>query len=123
MVRKIAVSEQEKDGQRSSCKTRCVIHKAHHPLHECRTFKSLTIDEKRKLLSENHICFKCCNSAEHQRRNCPEVVKCSECGSSLHLTVMHFVPKSAEQHGGEQSDSTLAKMPHDITNMWYRGLS
>ena len=30
---------------------------------------------------------------------------------------MHFVPKSAEQHGGEQSDSTLAKMPHDVTTM------
>ena len=117
LVRKTTVTDQQKDGQKNSRKTRCVIHKAHHPLRECREFKSLTIDEKRKLLSENHICFKCCNSAEHQRRNCPEVVKCSECGSSHHLTVMHFIPKPAEQHGGERSDSTLAKIPHDIKTM------
>ena len=117
LVRKKKFSDQEKDGQRRSHKTRCVIHKAHHPLRECRIFKSLTIDEMRKLLSQNHICFKCCNSAEHMRRNCPEVVKCSDCGSSHHLTVMHFVPKPAEQHDGERSDSTLAKMLHDVTTM------
>nr|XP_027232694.1 uncharacterized protein LOC113824146 [Penaeus vannamei] len=61
---------------------KCIIHGTNHSLHECKSFKSKSLEERKKLLKENRICFKCCISKNHLSRDCPEDITCKDCGSS-----------------------------------------
>ncbi|XP_014673822.1 PREDICTED: uncharacterized protein LOC106814066 [Priapulus caudatus] len=67
----------------------CPIHKLRHTLNQCRSFKRKPIHERRKLLREFGICFKCCASSKHAFRNCKEAVECEDCGSKEHATALH----------------------------------
>ncbi|CAC5363401.1 unnamed protein product [Mytilus coruscus] len=56
-------------------KLKCAIHKTNHSLNDCRSFLSKSIEDRRKIIKENGICFKCINSKDHLSRNCPETVQ------------------------------------------------
>ncbi|CAG2241757.1 unnamed protein product [Mytilus edulis] len=56
-------------------KLKCAIHKTNHSLNDCRSFLSKSIEDRRKIIKENGICFKCINSKDHLSRNCPENVQ------------------------------------------------
>ncbi|CAG2224725.1 unnamed protein product [Mytilus edulis] len=91
-------------------KLKCAIHKTNHSLNDCRSFLSKSIEDRRKIIKENSICFKCINSKDHLSRNCPENVQCKECDSSTHSSGMHIYEQQKmqplEPHGGEQSEDT-----------------
>ena len=48
---------------------RCIIHKTRHSLDDCRGFRSKSIDERKELLKQNNICYKCCASNKHRSGN------------------------------------------------------
>ena len=48
----------------------CLLHKKPHPLYKCRAFREKPIDERRTLLKENNVCFKCLSSSSHIAKNC-----------------------------------------------------
>ncbi|MES9969565.1 MAG: hypothetical protein ABW092_05990, partial [Candidatus Thiodiazotropha sp.] len=87
----------------------CPIHKTKHTLNACRAFKAKSLDERKKLLKEKNICFRCCMSDKHRARECKEQIQCSDCGSNSHSAALHVdseVPKvvpssSTTGHGGE----------------------
>ena len=86
---------------------RCPMHKTKHLLHDCRGFKSMSFEERRAFLKNNHLCFKCCSSTEHAARNCNKKIKCGDCGSDRHCTAMHISKEKSDQsvHGGEEEGS------------------
>ena len=58
---------------------RCPIHKANPSLADCRAFHARSVSERKKILKDNRICYKCC-SATHKALDCRVEVKCSEIG-------------------------------------------
>ncbi|XP_057207743.1 uncharacterized protein LOC130565176 [Triplophysa rosa] len=72
----------------------CPIHNKSHPLVKCRAFGKMLLIERKGLLKEHKRCFRCC-SPNHIARECLSILKCTECDSDRHCTVMH--PDKAPQ--------------------------
>ena len=83
---------------------RCPIHKANHSLVDCKVFKAKSVSERKKIVKESGVCFRCLESTMHRSINCKKWVKCSVCGSPKHLSLMHVEAQT------EQA-STHSKMP------------
>ena len=91
----------------------CPIHNTGHTLNKCRGFKAKTLADRRKFLKERNICFKCCMSNKHRRRDCTANVQCEECGSKSHASAMHAADQTeaktpvrpVESHGGEHIET------------------
>ncbi|KAK7892056.1 hypothetical protein WMY93_024019 [Mugilogobius chulae] len=79
-------STNKQDGQDKNCP----IHNKAHPLRKCRAFRAKSIEERKNILKENGICFKCCTSTSHLAKDCKVPVKCSECDSDRHDNAMHI---------------------------------
>lgn len=91
---------------------RCPIHGSNHSLNDCRAFLSKSIQDRKRILRQNRICFRCCNSNSHISRDCHETVKCRYCEKTDHATALH-VHKDRNQrnvgstkHGGEPSNDS-----------------
>ena len=67
----------------------CILHKKPHPLSKCRAFRSKPIAERKNLLKQHRICYRCVASTNHLAKNCPCTTKCSECQSDRHLSALH----------------------------------
>ncbi|XP_048868217.1 uncharacterized protein LOC125740722 isoform X1 [Brienomyrus brachyistius] len=67
----------------------CFLHEKPHPLSRCRGFRMKSMEQRKLLLKQQGICFKCCSSISHMAKNCDEVIKCSECGSTTHIAALH----------------------------------
>ena len=67
----------------------CIIHGSGHTLLQCKTFFSKPIWTRRKLLKENNVCYKCCNSTSHRINACSIQVKCNICDSEKHASILH----------------------------------
>lgn len=80
---------------------------------KCRAFREKPIDERKTLLKENNVCFKCLSSSSHIAKNCKLNVQCFECKSNRHNTALHPGPASwqqeavpASEHGGEEDKAS-----------------
>lgn len=90
----------------------CPIHHKPHPLRKCRGFRTMLLDDRKKFIMDNSICFRCCASTTHQAKNCDMAVKCTECGSERHLAALHPGPappfpkpfSPSKEDGGEQEE-------------------
>ncbi|KAL0149829.1 hypothetical protein M9458_054877 [Cirrhinus mrigala] len=65
----------------------CPLHRKPHPLRKCRGFREKSINDRKQLLKEHYICFRCCSSTDHLAKNCTAEIKCTECGSTTHKKV------------------------------------
>ena len=72
----------------------CVIHKLSHALGKCRAFRAMSLTERKNLLGEHGICFRCAASSSHQAKDCTVAVKYMECQSDKHITALHIGPSS-----------------------------
>ncbi|XP_062413389.1 uncharacterized protein LOC119222763 [Pungitius pungitius] len=81
------ISPERKPGEKN-----CLIHNKPHPLRKCKVFRGKTLEERKSILKENGICFKCCTSASHLARDCKATVRCIECDSDRHHAAMHPGP-------------------------------
>lgn len=49
----------------------CILHtNSKQALSECDAFRVESIEERRQLLKENGVCFRCCGSKAHLKRDC-----------------------------------------------------
>lgn len=97
------------------------LHRTEHSLNDCRAFRAKPIEKRRRFVTENDICFKCCESTKHARKTCRKEVKCAECDNITHhsafihvssrLTLTH---KMAEVYGGEQRNHCRLKVHPDL---------
>ncbi|XP_071492621.1 uncharacterized protein [Diadema antillarum] len=78
-----------KEVRPSASKEFCPIHKKPHSIVECKVFLAKTVPEKKNLLKQYQLCFRCCLPG-HAARECKARVKCESCGSQRHLTILHW---------------------------------
>ncbi|XP_071122109.1 uncharacterized protein [Mytilus edulis] len=117
-VHKTAVEQQTEDS--SQQQNLCILHKTKHTLNECRAFRAKPIEERKELLRQNNVCYKCCESTTHRSRDCNASISCNECGSERHNTALHITrPQQSETsqfssprqaYGGEQTESAETKL-------------
>ena len=70
---------------------KCLLHQeSTHSLKDCLAFQKKSLAERKKILRENHVCFKYCASNTHGRWDCQVIVKCNICASESQLTAMHI---------------------------------
>ncbi|XP_042150458.1 uncharacterized protein LOC121838334 [Ixodes scapularis] len=86
----------------------CPLHKKPHPLRKCRVFREKPLQERKSLLKQFGICFRCCSSTNHLARDCKVVIKCDDCDSTEHTRALH--PDSSKP-----LSSSLGQDPEDDT--------
>ncbi|XP_055995796.1 uncharacterized protein LOC130046821 [Ostrea edulis] len=95
----------------------CIIHKTKHTLDDCRGFRSKSLEERKRLLKQNNICFRCCASNTHKSRDCSASVSCKECGSKFHTTALHISRNdqiAAVDHSAPQQDKDTEAKNHSL---------
>ena len=86
-----------------SAKTMCPIHKTNHSLKDCKGFRAKPIMERRQILKEKRMCFRCCETNEHVARDCKVNIRCGLCNSYTHPSALHVeCALPPRHHGGEQ---------------------
>ncbi|KAM9705208.1 uncharacterized protein ACNS7B_001527 [Menidia menidia] len=111
-VHKINVSKETTESgtnQTEDPNVHCPIHKKPHPLRKCKSFRAMLLDDRKRFLRDNGVCFRCCASVSHMARNCDVAIKCAECNSEKHLAALHPGPtpkgpkvqSPSKDHGGE----------------------
>ncbi|XP_073763460.1 uncharacterized protein [Danio rerio] len=109
----------------------CPVHKKPHSLAKCRGFRMKTLDERKSLLKQLSICFKCLSSTDHRAKDCKDVICCSECNSDMHITAMHPGPPPwtvaysetlTEAQGGEPEPLSPKVSTSNCTEVCGQGL-
>jgi hypothetical protein len=94
-------------------KFKCPLHNSNsHMLASCRDFKRKSYIDRKKLLKDNFLCFKCLDDFHG---SCHKELKCSECGNNHH-TAMHFTPAVSSKYGGEPQQRNRVPAPQGVTN-------
>lgn len=109
---------------------RCPVHNKPHALQQCRGFRETPLHERKTILRQHKICFKCCASNKHVARNCEAAEKCSECDSDKHPTALHpdtpHLPKSPQHqadHGGESQEGQRETVVSSCTEVCGEGFT
>ena len=92
---------------------KCPIHEqSNHSLNECRQFRKKSIEDRKSIIMQHGICFKCCEG-KHLARVCQANIKCKVCNIKGHPDALH-IDKPNTSHGGEHhkantQDSSLVE--------------
>ncbi|KAG1927244.1 hypothetical protein F2P79_024382 [Pimephales promelas] len=105
----------------------CPLHNKPHSLRKCRGFRAKTLDQRKVILKQLAICYKCCSSVNHMAKDCDASVHCNECKSDQHVTALHPGPppwktetpgsESPNVHGGEQAESPIRAIVSKCTEV------
>ena len=73
------VAARKTDLDQTSLSTRigpelCPLHKTKHSLNKYKAFKAKSFEDRRKFLKDNRICYKCCESDQHVKRDCKSTI-------------------------------------------------
>ena len=85
----------------------CVVHKLSHSIGKCRAFRAMSLTERKDLLSQYRICFRCLASTSHQAKDCIAVIKCAECQSDKNVAGLHSDPPSEQETQTREPEDTL----------------
>ncbi|XP_052762425.1 uncharacterized protein LOC128205058 [Mya arenaria] len=97
----------------TASKIECSLHKTtSHSLENCRTFISKTFAEKRRLLKDNKLCFKCFG-VDHVSKDCNKNIVCGKCDKA-HNTVMHI--DTNRFHGGERTFENTTNATNQVNS-------
>ncbi|KXJ08416.1 hypothetical protein AC249_AIPGENE11244 [Exaiptasia diaphana] len=91
---------------------KCSLCEKFHDLGECLDFLKKTLEERKKFLSESHLCF-ACYGMNHQSKGCTNQKTCKECNKS-HPTTLHIDDFNAREH---LSNSKQGKSKEHITSV------
>lgn len=68
----------------------CLIHKgSRHTINKCKAFRTKSIEERKHILRDHNICFRCCETSDHFANRCKSKVLCDVCKSTYHCTALH----------------------------------
>ncbi|XP_061189704.1 uncharacterized protein LOC133197612 [Saccostrea echinata] len=112
---KVFVRKSDVGTEMPTSSTQCPIHKADHPLEQCRAFLAMTFPNKHDFLKSRELCFRCCKG-KHRTNKCKLKLSCDVCKSDRHVTCMHFHRDTGQENGGESSskESLSAKGDENI---------
>lgn len=89
-------------------------------LSKCNAFRAKSIEERRQLLKETGVCFRCYGPKAQLKRDCKVDVKCSECGSQFHCSALQtskrFV-QSTQQHGEDDDKMRIVNIVNKCTDV------
>ncbi|XP_048747853.2 uncharacterized protein LOC125660050 [Ostrea edulis] len=92
---------------------RCIIHaNSKHDLNDCKAFRLKPLEERRRLLKDSGVCFKCCASKDHRKRDCTTVIVCRDCGSHNHCTALHINTTTDRPKGRDNGGEEPIKPPN-----------
>ncbi|XP_048734152.2 uncharacterized protein LOC125650167 [Ostrea edulis] len=100
-TRKTEVQEDSEQGKSE----KCPIHNTNHSLNKCREFLKKPFRDRKKLIRDKNICFRCCLTTTHIAKDCQASVHCNDCRSQRHATALHMI----ERNQGSQMQSTAFK--------------
>lgn len=93
----------------------CLLHRKPHSLTQCRAFRAKPIAERKSLLKQHGVCYRCLASTQHMAKDCRSAVKCSECNSERHLSALH-VGLSPERGEKVREDATQLAPAEEALN-------
>ena len=102
----------------TSAESTCVLHGAKHGLNDCKAFQKLTLSERKKLLKDYKMCFRCCESSQHTYKTCNTDIKCKVCGKTNHATALH-----SESWSENSDEDTLVAKCTAICGQKFNGRS
>lgn len=113
-----------KSSNREDPAKHCLLHNKPHPLHKCRGFRDKPSQERKALLKKQRVCYKCFK-AIHLAKNCDDEVSCTECGSSMHVVVLHPgpAPKANSRADPALEDVGEATVSSSCTNVCEKDIS
>ncbi|XP_065925824.1 uncharacterized protein [Magallana gigas] len=94
MSRKTEVQEEKENIRKEMCSLH--PHAISHNLDECQLFMRKPMEERRRYVTENKLCFRCLRTKFHNKKHCRAYIKCKECGSGNHVTAMHIKPRNQD---------------------------
>lgn len=119
-VKKTEVTRNQVKGNTDS-ELNCILDtNSKHALSECNAFRAKSIEERRQLLKENGVCFRCSCSKAHLKRDFKVDVKCFECGGQFHCSALHTLKRfvqSTQQHGGEDDNKRAVNIVNKCTDV------
>lgn len=68
----------------------CPLHGTSHLLNQCSAFRKKPLEERKKFILTNGICFKCCGPKRHRAANCRANVQCDICKETSHPSALHM---------------------------------
>ncbi|XP_030833438.1 uncharacterized protein LOC115918415 [Strongylocentrotus purpuratus] len=96
----------------TASKVFCPIHKKNHSILECKAFLAKTVPDKKTVLKQYQLCYRCCFPG-HAARECKAEVKCDSCGSQRHQTILHYEYRNDSPKSSQKAVDTP---PSQITN-------
>ena len=103
-TKKTEVEDRRRLSERIDPRKKCPLHNDFHALNKCRTFRNKPLKERKDMLVQHGVCFKCCNSTAHVAKNCTESVTCSLCSSDSHPSALHIDSQGGNNpQGGKRS--------------------
>ncbi|XP_078330327.1 uncharacterized protein LOC111129274 [Crassostrea virginica] len=100
-TRKVDINQENKRNY-----NQCIIHKeSKHSINNCKAFQNKSVEERKRLLREHNICFRCCETSQHFARNCDVNTQCNICKSTFHPTALHSYGEGVQfssNHGEEK---------------------
>ena len=94
----------------SSLTPHCVVCKDTHWIYRCDKFRSLKLQERRKLVDDSKLCRNCL-SAGHMQGDCTSKNRCKVC-QKLHHTLLHDTSSMPPAHSDSSNESTRSQSPH-----------
>lgn len=68
----------------------CLIHKgSKHTINKCKAFRTKSIEDRKHILRDHNICFRCCETSDHFANRCKARILCDVCKSNYHCTALH----------------------------------
>ena len=110
-VAKTELSESDQPVNESDPSKWCLVHKKPHPLRKCREFRSKSLRERKEILAENKVCFRCVSSNKHFARDCEAELRCSECQSDKHVSALHPSEETTSSATGSQDGEERESTP------------
>ena len=99
----------------------CPVHKTNHNLNKCRGFRKMPLEDRKKILWENGLCFRCCSLNKHIAKQCKAKVFCEVCKNGSHPSGLHVdgnsTPPIQPKPDGGESRATKGlddKIPHNV---------
>ena len=97
----------------------CPLCKKSHQLEWCPIYKAKDLENKRSVIAEHHLCFKCLKpmSSKHKARTCRNKISCSKCKKE-HPTSLHddnFASRSKEVDSKEETNTNQSSNADNST--------
>ena len=112
-----------KGNTESEKRSRCLFHSCNgHKLTECKAFARKTLEDKIEWIREAKLCFRCLLD-KHIAKDCKADIKCTECGSNRHSSLLQQEKRENVEKSCTKPGSKFQSTCTEVCNASNGGLS